>query len=117
MGESEEMKTLVCIEKIGGISGKRISVRLISNISNISTGMFNLWFTKKSSTLFINPSLLEEVLKILDNNKNMIYREDWNFGQIQAHKGYILMEIEYKEGEIKNIKQISLNEGIKYLEK
>lgn len=111
------MKTLVCVEKIGGISGKRISIRLINNIVNISPGIFNIWFPKKSNTLFINHLLLEEVLKILDNNKNKIHRESWNFGQIQAHKGYVLMEIEYKDGEINAIKPIGLDAAIKYLEK
>lgn len=111
------MKTLICIENIGGISGKRISVRLVNNIVNVSPGMFNLWFPKKSNTLFINPILLEEVLKILDNNKNLIYREAWSFGQIQVHKGYILMEIEYKDGEINGIKSIDLGTAIKYLQK
>ncbi len=109
------MKTLVCIEKIGGISGKRISVRLVKDIANISPGIFNIWFPKKSNTLFIDLSLLEAVLKILDNNKNKIHREAWNFGQVQAQKGYTLMEIEYKDGEIREIKEIDLEEAIKYL--
>ena len=111
------MKTLVCIEKIGGISGKRIYVRLVNNIINLFPGMFRVCFPKKSNTLFITQALLEDVLKILDHNKNLIHQEDWNFGNIDTYKGYWLMEIEYIDGKIIEIQPLSLKEGIKYADK
>lgn len=110
------MKTLVCIERIGGISGKRICVRLVSGIVNIYSGMFGIWFPKKSNTLSIASPLLDEVLRILDFNKRLVNREEWNYGNIEVQKDYLLVEIEYKEGEIINLTSIGLGDSIKYLE-
>ena len=110
------MKTLICIERIGGISGKRIYVRLVNTIINFPGVIFRIYFPKKSNTLFIDPSLLEDILKVLDSNKNLIHEEDWNFGQIDVNERYTLVEINYEEGKIIEIRPLDLVNGMKYLE-
>jgi len=74
-------------------------------------------FPKKSNTLFIKPFLLESVLNILNNNKNFMCEEDWNYGKIEVGNEYLLAEINYKDGEIIEIKPINLIDGIKDLNK
>jgi len=102
------MKTIVHLDKIGGQGGKRIVCRLVRSTGEDCPNGYYIRFYGEKQTLFSDNYLLEFFFKVLDFNKDKLFRGDLNNPVVSGD--YLLLEIEYTCGRIKDFTTIKVSD-------
>lgn len=97
------------IEKIGGISGKRVCCRFVKSAMEHYAGGIGLRISDKSNTLLIEDNLLEPILDTLNKNE----RQVWDNDDMRVSPLFLICRATYIDSKITDVEFISAQDYLK----